>query len=286
MLVICCVATLVSCNRQTVDLKLNLPEGKTFDYAFDYEIIQKAEGRDVTTNLAMAYTVEVMPSPGLSRTMKATYNRVAMKIQTADQTMEIDTDQPTLRYDSTSTNPMHVFALAFQRLIGNSFTVKTTPRGDIDTVMGFQTIMRSVLDSLPVSEESKLDVMQAMEQQFSDDAVKRMFEQTFNIFPGKPVALHDEWTKQTTTPANLLQDIETQNTYTLEQIEGNSVKLALKSDINTGSGDLFGMQTGTLVVDVPTGLVVHGVIRQNFKSKSAAQPIELTSTGTVTSLER
>ena len=276
----------MACNRQTVDLKLNLAEGKTFDYAFDYEIIQKADGREVTTNLAMAYTVEVLPSPGLSRTMKATYNRVAMKIQTAEQTMEIDTDQPTLQYDPASTNPMHVFALAFQRLIGRSFTVTTTPNGDIDTVAGFRTIMRGVLDSLPVSEEAKLDVAQAMEQQFSDEAVKRMFEQTFNIFPGKPVAVNDDWTKQTTTPANLLQNIETENTYTLDQIEGNSVKLSLKSDINTGSGDLFGMQNGMLVVDVPTGLVVHGVIRQNFKSKSAAQPMELTSTGTVMSLER
>jgi hypothetical protein len=283
-----CLIALVGCvtSRNAVDLKFNLAQGKSYAYTFDYAITQQADGQTIKSNFTAAYTLDVLDVQNGNRVMKATYDRVYMKVEAPQQTIEIDTDNPPPTRDDLASDPTKMFALAFHGMVGKSITITANAKGEVLKVEGFDALMNSMADSMMLDDETRMAMQQVLEQQFNDAAVKRMFEQSINIFPNEKVKVGDSWNKDLETPASLLGGIKMTNTYTVKEIEGNTALLDLSSDINTGSGDLVGMQSGTLAVDIPTGLVVNARITQRFKSRTKDKPMDLVSEGTVTAIER
>jgi hypothetical protein len=281
LLIVLC--TFYSCktsqNSTATELKFNLQKGKVYDYKMDFDIAQEVSGQKVTTNMSGNYIMEVMEDSSEIKTIKTTYERMALKLAMPGQNMEIDSD----KQDTASTainDPSQLMNKMFGSLKGKSFIIKVDKEGKVTEVSGMQQIGESIMKQLNLPEDRKAVVAQTFSTQFNDETMKDMFSQSFNIFPAKPVKVGDSWDKKISLTRNIPMDMAT--TYTVKSIEGNNVTIDSKSKINiNGPSKMSGDQTGTLLVDAQTGLVING----EFEQKITGQ-MNMTSRGKIAGKER
>jgi hypothetical protein len=266
-------------NSTATELKFNLQKGKVYDYQMDFDIAQEVSGQKVNTNMSGNYVMEVMEDNNDIKTIKTTYDRMALKVNMPGQNMEIDSD----KQDTTSTainNPSQLMNKMFSSLKGKSFTIKVDKEGKVTEVTGMQQIGEAIMSQLNLPEANRAVVSQTFSAQFNDQNMKDMFSQSFNFFPAKPVKVGDSWEKKISLTNNI--PLEMTTTYTVKSIEGNKVTLDSKSKMNiSGAANMTGDQTGTMLVDAGTGLVING----EFEQKITGQ-MSMTSHGKITGKER
>jgi hypothetical protein len=118
---------------------------------------------------------------------------------------------------------------------------------------------------------------------FGDDGLAKNLELTTDIFPEKGVKVGDSWTKEQFTSTGL--PIISTTTYTLESVDRGTaivnVKAKLATDPNNASTQMQGMEatqyyegerTGTLNVDVATGWVTSGTLKDDIVGSITLAP--------------
>lgn len=110
-------------------------------------------------------------------------------------------------------------------------------------------------------------------QSFNDEAMKKMFEQSFNFYPQKAVKAGDSWTGNFSLAiAGISSD--SKNTYTLKSIKNNTAVIDV---VSVASGDLAGNATGETTLDIKTGMPTSSVSTQTIKNgKLNMQGVEIT----------
>jgi hypothetical protein len=266
-------------NATTTELKFNLQKGKTYDYQMNFDIAQEVAAQKISTSLNGNYIMEVLEDSNEVKTIKTTYNRLFLKMNMPGQNIEMDSD----RQDTTSpaeNDPNHIMNTVFSGLKGKSFFIKVDKEGKVLEVSGMQQMGEAIVNEMNLPTESKTIILQRFSTQFNDETMKDMFSQSFNFFPAKPVKVGDSWERKLTL--SNVTPMEVTTTYTVKSIEGNNVTLDSKSKINiTGAAKMLGDQTGTLLVDAKSGLVING----EFVQKITGQ-INVTSQGKITGKER
>jgi hypothetical protein len=273
------LALIYGCNSSDskgVNLKFNLQKGKAYQYVMDQDMQQEMSGQKMSSKMNFAYSLEVTDDVGGVKTLKTTYDRIAMSMSSPNGDINIDTDHPSADTASLA-NPMQMMGGMFNALKGKSFIMKVDAEGNITEVSGLNELVQSMVANMPVEEKMKPMMLQMFSAQFNEESMKQSFANAFNIFPGKPVKVGDTWEKKNAMKGMANMDMNT--TYTVRDIKGDTVTLDSRSKLN--SANISGEQTGTYRIDAGTGLVTEGTFEQKF-----GEPANMISKGKIAGREK
>ncbi len=275
---IVCAGILVSCQstQSTTganNFKFNLQEGKIYDYSMDFDISQRGANENMTSKMMADYTMEVTEGTANTKTLKTTFQRMYMRMQMPERTVEMDSNKPVDTTLTLEQDPMNMMNRVFGALKGKSFVMHVNSAGEVTEVTGLREIAQAMVGEMGLPQTQQMIVAQVFDQQFNDQSIKDMFSQSFNIFPDKPIKVGDTWEKKMKMPMGTNQELT--NQYTVKDIEGNLVTLDVVSKM---SGDASGQQKGIMVVDAKTGLVMNATFDSDMG--------EVKSSGKITGKER
>lgn len=181
-------------------------------------------------------------------------------------------------YDSSDKgSPVPPVAQGFAALLDEGFSLKTTPKGRVEEVIGLQTLRDNVERKLPegpMKEALKLGIKQFI----NEEGIKEQMESSLAIYPDKPVGIGDSWKRTVTLTQGASMTLE--NEWTLKDrkdgISFIEVKSNIKSNPNAGSVgmgsvkvsyDLSGKQQGQIELEESTGRLIRSRINQDISGQ-------------------
>lgn len=288
----------VASAQEPVSLRLNLQTGETYPQrvATKQVINQSLLGMEQTTETGLVleydFTVtKVDPATGVA-TLDAVYRRVAMEFSSPMLSMAYDSAAPPAE--------IHPALRPYAALVGASFTMDIAPDGTVPRVDGVDETVDAVLESADIPEGMRRQLEGQIREQFNDEAVRRLTEQTLAIYPESPVAVGESWSKRIDGAGMIPVVID--NTWTLKQADAANAGLAVESQIASAEGEsLFeangmtlkgvfeGSQAGTIDLDRVTGWIRRGELQQKLTGTvsiggeaAGAMTIPMTMTTVVT----
>ena len=250
-------------------LKFNLEKGKGYDYEMVWDLDQEIMKQDMAISITGGYSVEVADDDGNIKTISAEYNDFKMNMKIMGKEIDVDTQKPVTdtNTEDIKQDPGVLMNKIFRSIIGKKFTMRVDKEGKVLEIIGFDNLFAGMADSLGLDEEAKQKMIQGIKQNLNDEDLKNSFTQVFYIFPQKEVKVGDSWTKDYDKGGKLPAKYST--TYKVKDIEGDMVTLSADSKIesakeNTENMKVEGTQTGTLLVDSRSGLVVNADFTQEI----------------------
>ena len=263
--------------QETYALRLNLQPGQSYSQRMTtaQEHTQRSGGTLVRSGQSitfdMRYDVQKVSPEGIA-TVKATYLRSASTLKS----MGLETF-----FDSaTGGTPAPEFAV-LASFVGKEFVMEIAPDGSVRSVSGLTEMIDAMRDDLPADEAAKQQFAETMKGIASDEVVREMMEENFAIFPPKPVALGESWTR--TVKASMMFPIEEDNTWTLKSVDDKSATIEVTSIIRPSGEDttvdmmgtqvnvkMEGTQSGTATIDRDSGWTLSSTIYQNVDGTMTA----------------
>lgn len=181
-------------------------------------------------------------------------------------------------YDSSDKgSPVPPLAQGFAALLDEGFSLRTTPLGRVEEVIGLQTLRDNVERKLPegpMKEALKL----SLKQFISEEGIKEMTESSLAIYPDKPVGIGDSWKRTLTLTQGASMSLE--NEWTLKDRKGGISFIDVKSNLKSNpkaepmgmgtakvSYDMSGKQQGTIELDESTGRLIRSRINQDISGQ-------------------
>jgi hypothetical protein len=119
-----------------------------------------------------------------------------------------------------------------------------------------------------------------MMQMFDEKAIRNMFEQSFKIYPDKPLNVGDTWNSTFNLPM-MGMDNKMNSVFTLKAINGDTALIDVASAIdfqinmNGAEGQVAGEQQGEMSLCLKTGMPVLSVSTQNARGNIKVQEMEM-----------
>lgn len=272
---------LTACNNSSTGsdgtmLTFKMKEGNAYEYVMSVDLDQEIMGQKNKVVVGTTFTMEPTGSQDSTQTIKATYERFAMRMDAAGMNMEIDTDKPAVTGtpEDFQQNPMALVQRLFTGIKGKSFTMEVNGKGELTAVSGLREVLTSMVDSLGMPEEQRAQMAASLQDQFSDQAVKEQFATFFNAFANRPVKVGDKWEVLAETKGRM--GAKFNNTYTVKSIEGKDVTLGIASKVEgTEAEGLTGTQEGSMVIDTELGMMKSGNINQDFKMTMQGMSVDM-----------
>lgn len=262
-----------------LDLRLRLEQGKTYGTKMVAEqtITQTIQGQtmDVKQTIGMAYTyaVKKVESDGTAL-VDVTYTWIGYKQDGPMGNVEYDSSNPPATIPDA--------AIGYAALLGQGFSMKMTPLGEVADMEGIDDLLERILDVLNVPAGSARDaILESLETQFGEQAMKESFEKASAIYPNKPVAVGDSWSKKVALAMGMPMILD--NTWTLKSRKDGVAFVDVTSTIQpnpdaapmevsgmTISYELSGEQSGTLEVVEATGWLAAAHMTQNVSGQISA----------------
>jgi hypothetical protein len=262
-------------------LKFNLEKGKGYDYEMVVDMDMKMEGQTSKVTVDGDYSMKIVDENAGVKTVATTYNSVKMSMNVMGMNIEMDSNKPVEGDVDMKKNPMGAMNKIMAGLINKPFMVKVNEEGDVLEVTGFDKIVSDMIDSLGLEEQQKEMAKASMKDQFNDQSMKDNFAQMFTIFPNKEVKVGDSWKKTHSTVGKMGAVYNT--TYTVKDIDGDHVTLRTDTKINSDKegAEIDGTQTGNIIVDSKTGLMINSEFDQNFKMKTDKMTMDIVGKGRI-----
>ncbi len=271
VLIVTAAFALCGTTASAVQLQLTLPKGKTyyqkstFDQHITQTIMNQQQVIDQSIGTGMKWDVLDVDGQGNMR-IRQTFIWSAYK-----QTNPMGG----IEYDSAKQTTPTAGAESFAALLGQSFVVKVTPKGEVLDVNGIEEMRAAVLKKLPAGTEENLGTSPAA--MFLDkNHIKEMVGANLAIYPDKAVEPGQSWSKRQKITIGF--GIITDTKWTLQKREGGvdviAATASLRSDPNSppmeNAGmkmkfDITGTQEGTLRVEEATGLILSDQTKQQLK---------------------
>jgi hypothetical protein len=268
--------TLVSAQ---VKLSFNPAKDTKYEYAMQMvqTIEQNAMGQKIPmeTEMDMTYLMEIKGKTPQETQAQFTYRDIAYILSSPMMKMGYDSKNPV----ENPSEMDRMLSKIFSTLIGKPFTLNIAPDGSVKSVTGMNAIAENMTKAVAADGQMAAQVSAAVKQQFSDAAMKNMFEQSLKIYPANAVKPGDSWNVENTMAISGM-NTTVKTKYTLKEVRKNEVTIAVEAtmDMQSGAGmegKLTGTQTGTMLVDVKTGMPVSGELSQNIKGSVKTQGIDV-----------
>ena len=263
--------------------KFNLEQGKGYDYEMIFDLDTKAGEQTIAMTIAGQYSMNITATEGSVKSITTAYKSLRMNIKTMGMNIDIDSEKPIQdNGDADITkNPIGMMNKVVAGIVRKKFIIKVDEEGKVLEVTGFDKILTDMVDSMGVDENVRQQVTLSLKDQFNDQSIKDQFAQVFTIFPNKEIKVGDSWEKSYTTGGKMGANFTT--TYTAKDIEGDHVTLTAKTKIssNKDGGDITGTQTGNIIVDSKTGLMINAEFDQQMEVKTQGQTVEVTGKGKI-----
>lgn len=258
-------------------LQLNLEEGQTYrlESTTDQEINQVIMGMEnvVEQTMGFTYAYDVTSASSEAYDISVTYDEILYR-QSA-QGMEVTYDSR----DEETDVPLQ--AQSFANLVGQSFEMTVTPAGSVTEVRGMDELIEAMIGEMDMPGVSADQIRQQLKTQFSDESMQSSMEQTMAIYPDGPVKKGDSWTREMSI--STVMTMQVVNTYTLDKVEGGKAYVSVEGTTSTGdegnSTEMMGMsmtfnmegtQSGSLVIDMETGMTITSTIDQTITGDVSA----------------
>ena len=251
----------------SAQVKLSFNPEKGTKYEYQTELVQKTmsyvmgQDFDMVTEINVAYLMEIKDKTQEETQVQIMYREIAYKMSSPMFNMGYDSKKPDDKM--------------FNNMIDQSFIVVIAPDGSVKSLTGMDEIAAKLNNSLlsgdPMGEQLK--------QHFSGPAMKSTFEQSFKIYPDNAVKQGDSWNSEFVMSVAPMTS-NTKTKYTLKEISGNMAIVDVASDIEMNSsgnmeGKISGKQSGSMLVDIQTGIPVSSDITQILKGTINAQGFEI-----------
>jgi hypothetical protein len=250
---------------------------------------------DQNISQVVRMTVEDITADG-NATIRETFE--SMRLEQSAPTGKVVFDSTT-PHESTDTSEAAVAAM-MSALVGESITMVIAPSGSVSRIEGMTRILDKAMKSLSLTPGAAV-VMNQLKGLVGDDAIRGMFDQSFGIFPDRPLRVGDSWTSQFEPTNPVLGKLTASRTYTLKSIEPRngasiahiSVTVAMKQGDAPAPGPLGASvriadteTTGEIVFDATRGRVERTSLRSEtpmtlaltLPDTSTANPKALTRT--------
>lgn len=264
-------AILFSCNSKpgsnddAITLKFNLPNGGTYDYNVDMDMTMKsnAQGQPINMNnkMAIGYRFGATGDSAGWKKITASISRIAMHINTNGQNVDFDSDKASDTSDVVS----NTIGKVLGSMKGGQFRFTMNEKGEVGSVTGIQDMMQRALSSIKAP--GAVAMAAGVGSTFNEENFKQNIQQSFGMYPNKPVKPGDSWTS-TMNMNNQGMQMKIDNTYTLESVSGNIAKVKVSSKISSPGANsamgTAGTMTGLMKFDIPTGLPIDGDLDMNM----------------------
>ncbi|MGE5557489.1 MAG: DUF6263 family protein [Bacillota bacterium] len=246
-------------------LRLNLEKGKTYRVTITAETraIQEVLGNKQIINRDLSMTFEYFIQDAAANgayTVKTTYAAIKYK---QDSPLGI------IEYDSSVSQkdlPLAMRGLA--ALVGQSLTIKMTPRGKILNIQGLDTIFNRMAETLGTDVDGSATV-ENLQEEYGEEALQEMLENSMGFYPENPVGTGESWPSRGVVDKGFPMIID--SIFTVKERRDGTVYLGAVSTITPNPDapsvrmgplsfeyKLAGKQEGTLEVDESTGLIRRG----------------------------
>jgi len=262
---------------EPIKLSFNPEKGAKYEYRIEMtqNVKQNIMGQDVPmeTKMNTMFLMEIVDKTAQEIQMQVAYQELEYLL--SSKVMKI-------KYNSKSkvknpTKMEEMFDKMFSALIGKPFRAAVSPDGSVTSVIGVDAISENMLRAVADDGPQAAQAGAAMKQQFSDAAVKDMFEKSLKIYPSYEIKTGDSWNSEIAGAMNNM-NTSVKTKYTLKEVKGNRATIAVESDIKMDpdesmEGRLAGTQTGTQIIDTKTGMLISGNVSQNVKGSLEAQGV-------------
>ncbi|MFL5810915.1 MAG: DUF6263 family protein [Flavisolibacter sp.] len=242
-------------------LKFNLQKGKTYAYSIEFDPEAQMKQGKMASKMRFDYIINVLDESSDAKRLKVTFKRIATQMGMPNGGMNFDTDSMP-RQQNSKDRFSGTIRNVFNAMKGKSFEMKVDESGHIEEITGTKEMAESMVNAMNLDANMKQIVLQMFNTQFSDESIKKSFDQALNIYPAKRVNPGDKWTKQTSIEFFMMNASMSTN-YTVKEIKGNLVTLVTDGTLEMNNGN--GTSKGTMIVDAATGLVKEANITQNVR---------------------
>jgi hypothetical protein len=270
--------------QANLSMRFQTGERYLYDYHMKQVITQTIQGNSIVTQQENGsyYEMEIKNFDNNIYTVLFTYKRTSMKI--ANTAMNIE-------YDSAkSQNANNPITAPMAALVGQSFTMKMTPKGKVLEVTGMDELIDTITETLPkIPGQTNEQIQGQLKKTFGNDAMKKMMEMAFKVYPENPVKINDSWEDKVTLEA--IYPIELTNKWTLKNITAESAVIDVHSILTSNAHfemngvkamtNLKGSQKGEIVIEKLNGIIKSSKVMQNINGSLTMSgfeiPIKITS---------
>ena len=254
-------------------LQWKLAKGKTYyqKTGVDQQITQSLMGQEQKMEMAMGTGLKLQVlDVDAQGNMRIQYTYLWSKLRQVNPMGQVD-------YDSSRQSPVPAGAEGFAALVGQSYTVKLTPKGKVLDVNGVEQLRETVLKRLPAGADTSMG-MNPVAMYIDKTTVKQMTEANMNIYPDKPVSPGESWTREMTVAIGFAMII--QSKWTLQKEEAGVATMSLAATVRTDpsappmdaggmkvKANMKGTQEGTIQVVEATGLITTSKEHQLLKGE-------------------
>lgn len=281
------VASIQSCKSSSKTagstmFKFNLEEGKGYDYDLQWDLDTKVAGAESKVSIHGVYSMNVTAVEAGVRSVTTSYKKIHMNMSVMGMEIDIDSDKPQDNGETDpAKNPLGMMSKMITSIVDKPFVIKVNEEGKVLEVTGFDKIINDMIDAMKVDEAIKAQTQASMKDQFSEQNIKDQFAQVFYIFPNKEIKVGDTWEKSYSTGGKMAANYTT--TFTVKDIDGNNVALTTKTKIGSGSTgqEMDGTQSGNVLVDSKTGLMINAEFDQDISVKAQGQAVTVIGKGKI-----
>ncbi len=268
------IASMVLCNTgaAAVTLQLRLAEGKTY---YQRTVIDQ---HMVQTVMNMQQVMDQSIGTGVKMDVLDVDGQGNMRIRNTYNWSMAKRTGPmgNLDYDSAKQPTPPAGAEPFAALLGQSYVIKISPKGEVLDVNGVEELQAAVRKKLPPGAEGD-PAVGALNQYLDKNGIKQMAESALSVYPDKPVEVGESWSKKRVFAPMFELTIDSK--WTLQKLENGVAIIATTSSSRSNANkpvevggmkmrfDLAGTQDGTIRMQEATGLILLGQAQQQLKGE-------------------
>jgi len=256
-----------------VPLQLKLDKGKTYyqrtmvEQRFTQTVMGQQQVIDQSMGTGLKLDVLDVDSQGNMR-IRQTFNWSRFKAAGPMANVDYDSAKPATQ--ATGAEP-------FAAILGQSYVIKVSPKGQVLDVNGVDELREAVLKKLPAGGEAG-PALNILDPYFKKQSVKEMTENLLAVYPEKPVEVGESWTEKKVLTLGF--GMITESKWTLQKREAGVATIAATNSIRSNPDaplmdaqgmkirfDVSGTSESTIRVDEATGLILIDQAQSQLKGQ-------------------
>lgn len=239
-----------------VALSLNpsLEGAYTGNITLNQTILQEISGREIKSSQFINYGFQL-------RGKKKSPEGILLEVRFTDISLKMDDLQMNMNY-STNQQSSHPAIEILRAFTKEAFTLTLSENGVIEEITGIQ----DTLDYITLIYQVNPIALSTINTILNEKQIKQNFEHLFCYFPGRLVRTGDQW--QTSQLFSLGYSINLENQWRLSGLKEDSAEIKLKGSLSSPSFEITGTRSGSVTVDLATGLAQNGRLAYSFEGNS------------------
>lgn len=199
-------------------------------------------------------------------------------------------------YDSSTfkkTSRVPPLAQGAAMYLGESFSAKMTPQGQVEELRGLENLRRNIEKKMPKG-RTEQQILQTLDNEELAKSIKDLFLSPMAVYPDKPVGIGDSWSR---TVSVITQPLVLDNKWTLQDRKAGIAIIEASAAIKSRPDgverqgvkmkfDMSGKQTGQIEIRESTGQIIRSKMIQDLSGQGHVEATALSKkTHDVTTFE-